>query len=519
MGATMTYGLVLACFLCATGWLLESAARSVRWPQRGIWAAMVLLSTAAVGWSFLAVGRATPVTPSTSITSTAPVIAAERSMPRLPAPPAPPLSLDPILGGTWLGLSLLVALGLARSVRRLAAERRSWDRLELEQGVVRVSIDTGPAAVGVFRPEIVVPRWFMDLPAAEQAVLIRHEAEHVRARDAWLLLGGLVALVLVPWNLAVWWQVGRLRGAIEIDCDRRVLRHDADLRRYARLLLDTSRRHGPMRLGVAAFAHPSSLLERRIRIMTDLRTPRRFRAILAVALGTIVLATACRMDRPTEPNLADAIVTEQAESGPESPFIVSARAEKGVITGTVTDRASGRPLASVRVLLPEHEMGSLTNIQGRFIMLQVPAGEQKLVLEHPDVAGQVELRIVVAPGPSVAPAPIADAGGARPDAPTAAPVRPLPPWAGMSPDELGTVSGRVLDADGEPLGSVGVSIPELEVGGLTRPDGRFVLVQLPPGEYRIEVRLPDGSMVAIPDPVEVVAGEAREAVLSVRRDP
>lgn len=518
MGATMTYGLALGAFLCATGWLLEAAARSVRWPQRGIWAVMVILSTGAVGWSLVAPTGVAPA-PSSPVTASAPAPAiAARAMPRLPAPPAPPLGLDPLLAGTWIGLSLLVAFGLARSFRRLAAERRTWDDLMLDQGAVRVSPDVGPAVVGVLRPEVVVPRWFIDLPAAEQGVLIRHEHEHVRARDAWLLLGGLLALVMVPWNPAIWWQVGRLRAAIEIDCDRRVLRHDSDLRRYARLLLDTSRRHGPTRLGVAAFAHPSSLLERRIRIMTDLRRPRRLRAVLAVALGTILLATACRMDRPTEPNLADPLVTEQADTGPESPFIVSARAEKGVITGTVTDRASGRPLPSVRVSLPDHEMGALTNIQGRFIMLQVPAGEQKLVLEHPDVSGQVELRIAVAPGPSVPPTPIADARGARPDAAAAAPARALPPWTDRSPDELGTVTGRVVDADGEPLGSVGVYIPALEVGGLTRPDGRFVLVRLPPGEYPIEVRLQDGSSVAIPDPVEVVAGEAREAILSVRRD-
>ena len=32
-----------------------------------------------------------------------------------------------------------------------------------------------------------------------------------------------MAVVLMPWNLPLWWQWRRLRFAIEVDCDARVL--------------------------------------------------------------------------------------------------------------------------------------------------------------------------------------------------------------------------------------------------------------------------------------------------------
>ena len=60
-----------------------------------------------------------------------------------------------------------------------------------------------------------------------------------RARPAsWAL--GLGLGVLTAWNPLTWWQVRRSRLAIEVDCDRRVLRGGYDAHRYARTLVDVS---------------------------------------------------------------------------------------------------------------------------------------------------------------------------------------------------------------------------------------------------------------------------------------
>ena len=44
-----------------------------------------------------------------------------------------------------------------------------------------------------------------------------HEAEHRAARDTWLLFVGALLVVLTPWNAALWWQISRLRAAVELD--------------------------------------------------------------------------------------------------------------------------------------------------------------------------------------------------------------------------------------------------------------------------------------------------------------
>ena len=73
------------------------------------------------------------------------------------------------------------------------------------------------------------------------------------------------ALIAMPWNVALWWQLMRLRVAVELDCDARVLR-DADARSYGDLLLEVARPRRRLALmGATAFAERASQLERRIR--------------------------------------------------------------------------------------------------------------------------------------------------------------------------------------------------------------------------------------------------------------
>ena len=62
-----------------------------------------------------------------------------------------------------------------------------------------------------------------------------------------------LALLVMPWNLALWWQIRRLRVAVELDCDARVLR-SGDVRFYGDLLLDVARPRQARLIGVTAFA-------------------------------------------------------------------------------------------------------------------------------------------------------------------------------------------------------------------------------------------------------------------------
>jgi TonB family protein len=160
------------------------------------------------------------------------------------------------------------------------------------------------------RPWIVLPRWTLELPEQELRLVVLHEEEHVRARDTLLLGTALSLLVVTPWNPIAWWQLGRLRTAMEVDCDRRVLRRAPDRSLYGNSLLSVAARASGLSLGLAAFTEKSQSLETRILAMTSTLTRwTRARAALFVLLAVVVGIQACGVENPTsvlEPRTSEA---------------------------------------------------------------------------------------------------------------------------------------------------------------------------------------------------------------------
>ncbi len=68
----------------------------------------------------------------------------------------------------------------------------------------------------------------------------------------------------------------------------------------------------------------------------------------------------------------------------------SAAAQTGAIAGQVTDASSGRPLSNAQVTVPGTGAGQIANASGRFVLLDVPTGEQtvQVTLIGYDVAEQ-----------------------------------------------------------------------------------------------------------------------------------
>ncbi len=118
----------------------------------------------------------------------------------------------------------------------------------------------------------------------------------------------------------------------------------------------------------------------------------------------------------------------------------------------------------------------LTIIAGGAIGLSLSAG-----ILMPSLLLESRSDVVPSPDPVVAPSPIAE-----PSTPVPVPVRVrvrVP-----TPVQTGKITGQVIDEPtGLPVAAVQVFISNLRVGGLTQPNGRYLLQNVPAGTHTLTV--------------------------------
>ena len=210
-------------------------------------------------------------------------------------------SLDPGIGQLWNVSSALLVLWAIASICRVwylvHTARATHTRAgapEVVDGVPVVVTDAiGPATVGLLRSHVLLPRWVLALPGAQRRYVVRHEEEHRHAHDGHLVFFASLLLILVPWNLALWWQLRRLSLAVEMDCDDRVVRALGNAPAYGSLLLKVAEAgsRGP-RLQPALLGGAGTLERRLTRLVAPapLRLAQRLLLpAMALALLTLVL--------------------------------------------------------------------------------------------------------------------------------------------------------------------------------------------------------------------------------------
>jgi bla regulator protein BlaR1 len=215
-------------------------------------------------------------------------------------------SYDTSINRVWLAISAVLLLwGLANMwrvsqlVSRSRRERGNPGRPGIVDGVPVVVTDSlGPATVGLWRSRVLVPRWVLALPRTQRQYVLRHEDEHRKAHDAHLLFATSLPLLLMPWNLALWWQLRRLYLAVEMDCDNRVVGALGDAAGYGELLLKVARAssHGP-RLQPALLGG-KGMLERRLAELLAPAPRQYIQRFLAAAAACALLSLALTMPHP-----------------------------------------------------------------------------------------------------------------------------------------------------------------------------------------------------------------------------
>ncbi len=312
IAAFMLYALAISAIVSIAALLLDKTCAAMNWPRRAAWLAAMLLSVIApivMQTSGSEPESSTPAPMQTITLPSAPTEAIAAPATNLPvyvhveqrrdfAWPSLP-SLDAALTFSWLALSIGLLLFYGRAWLLLRRHRDAWRSERVDGTNALVSDDIGPAVVGFWRSRIVVPRWLVAAPPSTRALALRHEAEHISARDPLALLLALALVAMMPWNVALWWQLRRLRFAIELDCDARVLRDNTNPADYGETLLLVGRRHHGVPLGAVALTEPPSDLEKRIHIMMTGRS--RFAALTAfccAALCTSLLAATTQVNAP-----------------------------------------------------------------------------------------------------------------------------------------------------------------------------------------------------------------------------
>jgi TonB family protein len=351
MLALWMLGALLAALLAgASALAAERALRLWRGATRWVWAA-ALAGAALLPAAALLLPRLLPATRGgesaaaavgPAVLPTVVVVAATGWLDGAAARLAP---LDRPLAAGWALLSALALARLALGLLALRRARRGWRLAQVDATPVLVARDAGPLVIGVRQPSVVLPEWALALDGARRAMILRHEAEHARARDPALLLAAAVGVALAPWNLALRWHARRLRLAVEVDCDARVLRAHPDVRRYALLLVDVARRAavGRTPLAAAALVEPPTDLERRIAAMHGSRT--RHRVLLTLLLtggaGAAALASfaACSVADPTSPRPPE----------PEKSVILDQLAAKRGVAVTIPDSRTAGAEVELRV--------------------------------------------------------------------------------------------------------------------------------------------------------------------------
>jgi beta-lactamase regulating signal transducer with metallopeptidase domain len=394
---------MLYCLLCALGLavaalIAERALLGGGWPVRHVWICAVALSLIIPALAFRFAPRAAATAAPVSILSDA--VAAPTTDSSVGASPSSTVVTTHLphqsqwtwrgaaatiaranrpLAIVWAILSFAFALYLVIGIIVLAIMRRRWHRQDVLGFPVLVSDRVGPAVVGAVSPAIVMPEWALTMEPPQLMLMLRHEDEHRRAGDAQLLTIAHLALIVMPWNAALWWVVVRLGMAVELDCDARVLRN-ADARSYGDLLLEVARpRRGPRLIAATAFAERAGQLERRIRAIARRRERASHGArAAATLLGLAAVGMAWVAPRPpapprTEPHIA-----------PTSPAALTEMAQAPVADSTpALDRANPIRLPALR---PSIDRDPVTGATRKFrgdSMVVAPGGVMPIGINPP----------------------------------------------------------------------------------------------------------------------------------------
>lgn len=258
------------------------------------------------------------------------------------------------------GLGVLLLLGLmlyqVRKIRLLerGAEIDEWEGIR----VVRTS--TPIASFSFFRT-VYLPA---STPAAEAAVILRHEESHIRHHHSRERLWMELWKAFLWWNPFVWLAARRLTEVEEFEADRDVLASGEDGNHYIQTIFKQLFGYSPD----IANGLRDSLTKKRFQMMTQNKESRYARLRMAATLSlvaslVVAFGTTAR-------------ATQYVEKFENTPAL-HAEGVAGTYLGRVVD-ASGNPIMGAAVTVGTR--GVVTDAEGRFSLDAAHNSEGEVVM-------------------------------------------------------------------------------------------------------------------------------------------
>jgi beta-lactamase regulating signal transducer with metallopeptidase domain len=457
---------------------------------------------------------------------------------------AAPTTDDPVSLFFWLwiaGVGVMLAdlaagivhlLRLSRRARALDSGR--WVQLAEETSrrygisnrvqLLETSGNSVLATWGLFRPQLLLPAGAASWPEERIRVVLHHELAHVRRCD-WLTQMFAETLRAFYWfNPLCWVACEALVQESEQACDDIALNCGITGPDYAQqlLALTVALQHPAPALPAAmSMARPSTLERRFVALLnprenraavTRLSAAVTIAAVLAVAGSIAPLRVGAEPEplplpqpavpgvpaaEPATPAASSALQTVTSALAALMTQAPAPAVSSASIEGTVVKFGTGEPIAGADVSLQTLPGPGATSIapptvlqsgpDGKFIFRNLSAGTYRLVALRAEGHAVAEYGQRT-PNGRGRPIPVAD--GQRVTNVTLA----------MMP--TGSISGRILDRDGEPLGRAqvqalqathreGRKILKIVQSVQTNDVGEYRLFWLPPGSYYLSARPED----------------------------
>lgn len=299
-------------------------------------------------------------------------------------------------------------VGMVAMTWRLAGQQRRFRQVlgplrERADGSRQAGISEGlPAALGLWRPQIIVPVDFDQRYDQEQRRLMQaHERTHIRRGDLHVNAGVAALRCLFWFNPLVHFAAGHFRHDQELACDQRVIAANPHSRRaYGEAMLKAQLAAQPLPLGCHwGCSHP--LTERIEMLKQPIPGLSRWIAgTMAVSVLTLAIGFAAWAAQPMEPAAVPDIVPGGNMPPPRYPVEAARQGIGGKVVLKISIDERGKPelveidRSSGHVELDEAALAAARNWQFE------PA-----IKDGKAVVSQVRVPVDFAPDPPAHPAP------------------------------------------------------------------------------------------------------------------